>query len=350
MRWVDVGKSTDELMHVKESAREFVRRRAVELWQQGESAVAISYYLGVGVSSVSRWHEMASRGESLHSKPHTGRPRRLSEDNLARLTVLLQEGASKHGWSNDLWTTQRVKELIERELHISFCRSHVWHVLKSWMGWTSQRPIARHRDRDEAKIARWPRVQFRRILREAAKKGAYIADEAGFMLMPTLKRTFSPRGVSPVVKTLEPHGRISTACAITVAPISRQTHLFAQMLPDDTNYDGHSIARFVDLLCERLDAPVVLVWDSIPIHSAKPVKAVLRMRRNLTLRMFPKYAPELNPADKVWGYIKYGRLANYTPMDLEELRESVKSEMLALKHRPKLLHSFIQRAALNICV
>ncbi|MEQ1933858.1 MAG: IS630 family transposase [Fimbriimonadaceae bacterium] len=339
-------------MHVKETAREFIRRRAVELRQRGESAVTISYFLGASASSVSHWFEMARRGEPIHPKPPTGRPRRLSENDLARLIVLLQQGASKHGWINDLWTSQRVKELIEREFHIGFCRSHVWYVLKNYMGWTSQHPMARHRDRDEAKIARWPSVQFRRILREATQKGAYIAfvDEAGFMLMPTLRRTFSPRGVRPVVKTSEPHGRISTACAITISPVNKHAHLFAQMLPDDTNYNGHSIARFVDLLCERLDAPVVLVWDSIPIHSAKPVKSMLRRRKNLTLRMFPKYAPELNPADKVWGYIKYGRLANYTPMDLEELRESVKSEMLALKRRPKLLHSFIQRAGLDICV
>jgi transposase len=61
-----------------------------------------------------------------------------------------------------------------------------------------------------------------------------------------------------------------------------------------------------------------------------------------------KYAPELNPADKVWSHVKYARLGNYAPADLVQLRDTVKTELEAIKKRPTLLHLFVRRAGLDI--
>lgn len=168
------------------------------------------------------------------------------------------------------------------------------------------------------------------------------------MLMPTLRRTYSPRGQRPILKTADQHGRISTACAITISPTSQRANIYFQMLADNANYTGQSIAEFLSLLCDTLRGPVIVVWDCIPIHSAKPVRAVLREKRKVYLRMLPKYAPELNPADKVWAHVKYARLANYAPPDLVQLRNTVKSELLAIKKRTGLLHSFVRQAGLDL--
>jgi putative transposase len=62
----------------------------------------------------------------------------------------------------------------------------------------------------------------------------------------------------------------------------------------------------------------------------------------------PPYAPKLNPADGIWRYIKYHRLANYTPVSLGELREAVTSELEGLKGRPDLLKSFVRFTKLPI--
>jgi len=55
----------------------------------------------------------------------------------------------------------------------------------------------------------------------------------------------------------------------------------------------------------------------------------------------PPQAPELNPADGIWRYVKYGRLANYTPLDLGILRRKVIEELDQLKCRAELLRSFV---------
>jgi hypothetical protein len=65
---------------------------------------------------------------------------------------------------------------------------------------------------------------------------------------------------------------------------------------------------------------------------------------------FPPHAPRLNPADGLWGYIKYGRLPNYTPPDLDMLRSTVTEELDRLRQEEELLRSFIRHAKLPLDV
>ncbi|WP_052552191.1 hypothetical protein [Gemmata sp. SH-PL17] len=61
---------------------------------------------------------------------------------------------------------------------------------------------------------------------------------------------------------------------------------------------------------------------------------------------FPDYVPELNPDEGVWGWTKYGRLANPAANDKQELWDHVVDELIAARHRPDLLRAFIQETRL----
>jgi hypothetical protein len=50
----------------------------------------------------------------------------------------------------------------------------------------------------------------------------------------------------------------------------------------------------------------------------------------------------------VWGYTKYGRLANYCPKDTRELRSRLWDELIAQHRRPDLLASFIRHAGIPL--
>lgn len=63
---------------------------------------------------------------------------------------------------------------------------------------------------------------------------------------------------------------------------------------------------------------------------------------------FPPYAPELNPADGIWRYVKYGRLSNFAPYTMDELRKKVIEGLDRLKKSPSLLKSFINFAKLPL--
>jgi transposase len=61
------------------------------------------------------------------------------------------------------------------------------------------------------------------------------------------------------------------------------------------------------------------------------VKAYLAGERNVVVEPLPPYAPELNAADGIWRYVKYSRLPNYTPPDLDVLRPKVIEELERLR-------------------
>jgi transposase len=137
------------------TAEELQRRRirAVELVNAGESPEDVAHFLGCGRSSVYTWVKLAREDPGkLAAKPHPGRTPRLGEADRKRLEELLLEGAVTHGRRTELWTAARVADLIERHFQVSFHPEHVRKVLKRKLGWTSQKPQKRARERDEVAI------------------------------------------------------------------------------------------------------------------------------------------------------------------------------------------------------
>src|SRR5260370_21627268 len=188
------------------------------------------------------------------------------------------------------------------------------------------------------------------ILNRARRRHAYIVfvDEAGFMLAPLLRRTWAPRGCSPVVKISEPHGRISVIGAITISPERRHFSFYFQLSADNSNFHGESVMQFIELVRHKVRGPITLLWDRILIHRAKPVTDYFARHRRFVVEMFPPYAPELNPVDNVWSYVKYNRLPNYTPRNLDELRERITADFSRLRKRPDLLKSFFKHTGLSL--
>jgi transposase len=137
------------------TAEELQRRRlrAVELVNEGESHEDVAHFLGCGRSSVYTWVKLArANPASLAAKPHPGRTPRLGEADRRRLEGMLRQGAKAHGWRTELWTAARVADLIERHFGIAFHPEHVRKVLKRKLGWTSQKPQQRAKERDETAI------------------------------------------------------------------------------------------------------------------------------------------------------------------------------------------------------
>ena len=57
-------------------------------------------------------------------------------------------------------------------------------------------------------------------------------------MTPTIRRTFAPRGSTPVNKVCDPHGRISVIGAITVSPKRTHVGLDYYILADNLNCLG----------------------------------------------------------------------------------------------------------------
>lgn len=71
-------------------------------------------------------------------------------------------------------------------------------------------------------------------------------------------------------------------------------------------------------------------------------------RQRLHAHYLPSYAPELNPDEWVWGYLKKTLLPNFCPESLDKLVDRTRRALPKLQRLPTLLASFIAAAKMDI--
>jgi transposase len=326
------------------------RRHAVDLLAKGESPSLIARILGVHETSVHRWRRLAAlRG--LDARPNPGRTARLSDAQLLSLVPLLQQGAKAHGWPNELWTCSRVAALIERHLGVRYHRDHVRKILQQRLNWSHQKRETRAREQNDKEVERWKDDDFRRILREAWRRDATLVflDESGFQLTPLLRRTWSPRGQTPVLDVCQRHDRISAISGVLLNMRSGEPGLCFELLPSDLNARADDIVRFLVDLRREHPEPLTIVWDRHRIHSKSLlVKEWLAGEPDVVLENLPAYAPKLNPDEMVWSWLKYGHSGNLTPRQTDELRDHLVEQLRWGQFDKDLLRGFINHAKLGV--
>ncbi|MEK6876540.1 MAG: transposase [Nanoarchaeota archaeon] len=176
-------------------------------------------------------------------------------------------------------------------------------------------------------------------------------DEAGFLMAPLVRRTWSRRGQTPVLRQRgRSRRKVSVIGAITISPRRHRVRGYFGFLPD-ANYDGEAILAFLKELSRRVRAPIEIVWDRLRAHHRGAVGAWLTCHRHrVRAHLLPAYAPELNPVELIWGYAKTNPMANFVPTELQELLLMTQRATLDVAENQPLLRSFIQHGSLPLCL
>lgn len=147
------------------NAREFRRLRAIELYNGGMKAVRIAEVLGVTRGAVSQWlKRYREQGiDSLYHHERVKRPGKLPQIQIEELTRMLLQGAENFGYTGDVWTGSRIRDLIEIKFGVKFSVRHVQRLMKK-MGWTPQKPVtfASQKNMEEVQLwreQRWPDIK-----------------------------------------------------------------------------------------------------------------------------------------------------------------------------------------------
>lgn len=163
------------------------------------------------------------------------------------------------------------------------------------------------------------------------------------MLIPGVRRTWAPRGQTPIHRHRYRHDRISVISGVSVSPERRHVGLYYQL--HRKNIHQSEACDFLRLLLRHLRGPVIVIWDNGNIHKGDPVRALCREFPRLRLERFPPYAPELNPDEGVWRLTKR-TLANGRPDDIDELDLYLTSVLEQLRDSQRLLRSCIEHSEL----
>jgi transposase len=172
--------------------------------------------------------------------------------------------------------------------------------------------------------------------KNATRLGAHLvfADESGFLLIPSVRSTWAPRGHTPVVHHRYRHDRISVISGISVSPRRRRLGLYYQLYRK--NIGQAEVCAFLRHLLCHLRGHVIVLWDNLRAHGGEPIREFCRRHPRLHLERFPAYASELNPDEGVWKFAK-ADLANGRPDDIPELwRDLIKSLERVRRSQPRL--------------
>jgi putative transposase len=191
----------------------------------------------------------------------------------------------------------------------------------------------------------WPRLK-----RRAARDRAHLVfiDETGFLLHPLVRRTWSLRGQTPILRQRTRHRRkVSAIGGLSISPRRRRLGWYWQLHLDQSIAQEQVIA-FLRHLLRHLHGRIIVVWDRLGAHRGKKLRQWLGRGRRLHLEYLPPYAPELNPNEYAWGHAKANPLANYTPDTAEELHAAVLVAATDLAAQQALLRSFVRATGLSI--
>lgn len=172
--------------------------------------------------------------------------------------------------------------------------------------------------------------------KKAADEGATIVwvDEAGFYLLPLAVRTWAPRGKTPILHVPLTHDHLSAISGIT-----RDGRLYLQTREETFDADG--VVGFLRVLLRKIRGKVLVIWDSSPIHKGKPIKTFLARgaAKRLHLERLPGYAPDLNPDEGIWNYLKRVELKNRCCADLAELSLELRRAKERLRHKRDVIRA-----------
>jgi len=170
--------------------------------------------------------------------------------------------------------------------------------------------------------------------------GAHLifADEAGFLLIPTVRTTWSPVGQTPIVRHRYSHDRVSAISGIAVSPKRCHRTLYCHLYED--NIQGEEGAAFLRQLLRQLPGHLIVLLDNGTIHRGDPVQDLLARTTRLPLVPFPPYAPALNPDEGVWNHLT-ARLANGRPDTQADLMDILAAEVCDLAGAHRLLRGCV---------
>jgi putative transposase len=189
----------------------------------------------------------------------------------------------------------------------------------------------------------------------AADLGAWLcfADEAGQGLRPPKASTWGRRGVTPIVRVCAAgSGRVSLAGLVCTKPGRRprliyRTRTHRGRKGEPKGFAEADYAALLDAAHQQLRGPIVVVWDNLNAHVSAAMRRLVAARPWLRVVQLPAYAPELNPVEAVWSYLKKS-LANLAKRTIDQLLQLIKTRLKRIQYRPGLIAGFVARTRLDL--
>lgn len=173
-------------------------------------------------------------------------------------------------------------------------------------------------------------------------------DESGFSEGSVVRRTWAPRGKTPLLRPRSCSWKwMSAIGALAYRRDGRHARPLLLFQPGPVRTRG--VLRFLAHLRRHVRGRVVLLWDSVQPHRAQDVKQWIERNHSwISVERLPPYAPDLNPVEGMWSWLKGTALANVCEDTLGPVVRRARRGAAHLRRRPNLLHGFLAKAGLSL--
>jgi putative transposase len=168
-------------------------------------------------------------------------------------------------------------------------------------------------------------------------------------MAPLLRTTLAERGHTPRIEQRASHrDKVSVAAALWTTPCGLVRLAYRTYPGQFVNNDRY--AGFLEdvLACRLRRVPVIVLHDRGTMHRGEPVDGLLSdVDRLVGFEPLPAYAPELNPVEELWGWLKYDELANFAPLDVPHLNRVINRTLYPLHWDQPRLRTFLANSPLR---
>jgi transposase len=221
-----------------------------------------------------------------------------------------------------LWTREAVEQLIFRKFGIELSRWQVGRYLKDW-GFTPQKPIRKAFEQKPEQVKQWLEKEFPAIKRRAAKEKAviYFGDETGMRSDHQTGKSYSPKGVTPVIKSTGQRFSLNM-----ISAISNKGHLQFMIL--DGRFNGEVFLDFLKRMIRYSREKIFFVTDGHSAHKTKKLREWLNENQEkIEVFFIPPYSPELNAQEYLNQDVKTNIIGKKRPINKAQMKSNVETFM-----------------------
>jgi transposase len=107
------------------------------------------------------------------------------------------------------------------------------------------------------------------------------------------------------------------------------------------------VVVFLDKLQRCVPGKLLLVWDRLSAHRSKLVRDYLgTLKGRIQVEYLPPYAPELNPVEYIWAYLKHHELPNVCAKDLWNLGEGARRSLKRMRRNKRVITAVWKQSSL----
>lgn len=188
------------------------------------------------------------------------------------------------------------------------------------------------------------------------KKGLQIGallgflDETGFSDRPTVRKTWAPKGKTPIITTAGGWKNRTLIGTIVTDPLAKKRPRFYGMIPPKS-VRAEDCIRYLKHLKRHLKGKkLILLWDGLSAHTAKATQAYIAAQKDwLTVERTPTYAPEVNPPEYLWAAMKTKDLPNTESASVRDLDAHIRRSIRRVRRSGTVLRGCLKASGLFAC-